>query len=187
MSFPRRYHTELLTALRSIDLEKVDRAIEILAKARDQGHRIFVCGNGGSAAMSSHFATDLVKGASFGRESRFRILSLVDSIPTLTAYSNDVSYECVFVEQLKNFAQTGDVVMAVSSSGNSTNVIRAIEYGNSIACQTIALTGGDGGKLGPAAQLNIQVPHPHTGRIEDSHGVILHMIAYSFMDKRDEP
>jgi D-sedoheptulose 7-phosphate isomerase len=182
MSFPNRYQAELVTALQSIDLEKVDRAIEILAEARDQGRRIFVCGNGGSAAMSSHFATDLVKGASFGRQLRFRILSLVDSIPTLTAYSNDVSYECVFVEQLKNFAEAGDVVLAVSSSGNSLNVVRAIEYANSIGCQTIALTGRDGGKLGPLAQLNIQVPHAHTGRIEDAHGVVLHMIGYYFMD-----
>jgi len=183
MSFPRRYQTEVLAALQSIDLEKVDRAIEILAEARDHGRRIFVCGNGGSAAMSSHFAADLVKGASLGRETRFRILSLVDSIPTLTAYSNDISYECVFVEQLKNFAEPGDVVLAVSSSGNSLNVIRAIEYGNSIGCRTIALTGGTGGKLGPVAQLNIQVPHAHTGRIEDSHGVILHMIGYYFMEQ----
>ena len=136
--------------------------------------------------MSSHFATDLVKGASFGRQSRFRILSLVDSIPTLTAYSNDVSYECVFVEQLKNFAEASDVVLAVSSSGNSLNVVRAIEYGNSIGCRTIALTGRDGGLLGPVAQLNIQVPHAHTGRIEDSHGVILHMIGYYFMEQRRE-
>jgi D-sedoheptulose 7-phosphate isomerase len=183
MSFPKQYQAELLTALQSIDLEKVDRAIEILGEARDQGRHIFVCGNGGSAAMASHFATDLVKGASFGRQARFRILSLVDSIPTMTAYSNDVSYECVFVEQLKNFAEAGDVVLAVSSSGNSLNVVRAIEYGNSIGCQTIALTGCSGGKLGPVAQLNIQVPHAHTGRIEDSHGVILHMIGYYFMEQ----
>ncbi len=183
MSFSKRYQAELLTALQSIDLEKVDRAIEILAQAREQGRCIFVCGNGGSAAMSSHFATDLVKGASYGRQSRFRILSLVDSIPTLTAYSNDVGYESVFVEQLKNFAETGDVVLAVSSSGNSPNVIRAIEYANSIGCQTIALTGCGGGKLAPVAQLNIQVPHAHTGRIEDSHGVILHMIGYYFMEQ----
>jgi D-sedoheptulose 7-phosphate isomerase len=181
---PRRYRAELLTTLQSIDLEKVGRAIDIFAEARDQGRHIFVCGNGGSAATCSHFATDMVKGASFGRESRFRILSLADSIPTLTAYSNDVNYECAFVEQLKNFAEGDDVVMAVSSSGNSSNVIRAIEYGNSIGCRTIALTGRDGGKLGPVAQLNIQVSHTHTGRIEDSHGVILHMISYYFMDER---
>lgn len=183
MSFAQRYRAELMTALDSIDLEKVNLAVEILAEALDQRRRIFVCGNGGSAAISSHFATDLVKGASFGRGSRFRIMSLVDSIPTMTAYSNDVSYECVFVEQLKNFAEPSDVVLAVSSSGDSMNVVRAIEYANSIGCQTIALTGRGGGKLGPLAQVNIHVPHNHTGRIEDSHGVILHMIGYYFMEQ----
>ena len=109
-------------------------------------------------------------------------MALNDSLSTLTAYSNDVSYECAFVEQLKNFAQPGDVVIAISGSGNSPNVLRAIEYGNSIGCHTIALTGRDGGKLGPLAQLNIQVAHPHMGRIEDCHMIVLHMIAYYFMD-----
>ncbi|HOK46626.1 MAG TPA: SIS domain-containing protein, partial [Bryobacteraceae bacterium] len=138
--------------------------------------------NGGSAATASHFATDLVKGASYGRDARFRILALTDSMPTLTAYSNDVSYECVFVEQLRNFAEPGDLVMGISGSGNSANVVRAIEYGNEAGCRTLALTGRDGGKLGRLAQLNIQVSEPHMGRIEDAHMIVCHMIAYYFMD-----
>ncbi len=181
-SFPQRYKSEVLKAIETIDLEKVTRAIEILAQAREEGRTIFVCGNGGSASAASHFACDMLKGASFNRASRFRILALTDSLPTLTAYANDVGYECVFVEQLKNFAQPDDVVLAVSGSGNSPNVLRAIEYGNSIGCRTIALTGRDGGKLGPLAQLNIQVLHPHMGRIEDVHLIVLHMIGYYFMD-----
>src|SRR5579863_7520176 len=183
MIFPQLYKDELLHAIESIDLEKVSRAIEILAQARADGRRIFVCGNGGSASTASHFATDMVKGASYGRTSRFRILALTDSLPTITAYSNDVSYECVFVEQLKNFAEPGDVVIAISSSGNSPNVLRAVEYGNSIGCRTIALTGRDGGQLGPLAELNIQVSNPHMGRIEDGHMIVTHMICYYFMDE----
>jgi D-sedoheptulose 7-phosphate isomerase len=183
MIFPQLYKNELLHAIESIDLEKVGRAIEILSQARADGRRIFVCGNGGSASTASHFATDLVKGASYGRTSRFRILALTDSLPTITAYSNDVSYECVFVEQLKNFAEPGDVVIAISSSGNSPNVLRAVEYGNSMGCRTIALTGREGGRLGPLAQLDIQVAHRHTGRIEDLHMVVMHMIAYYFMEE----
>ncbi|HEY2016863.1 MAG TPA: SIS domain-containing protein [Bryobacteraceae bacterium] len=183
MIFPQLYKSELLKAVESIDLEAVAQAIQLLAQARDQGRRIFVCGNGGSASMASHFATDLVKGASYGRATRFRVLALTDSLPTITAYSNDVSYECVFVEQLKNFAEPGDVVVAISSSGNSPNVLRAVEYGNSLGCRTLALSGRDGGKLGPLAQLNIQVSHLHTGRIEDLHMVILHMIGYYFMEE----
>ncbi|HEX8985900.1 MAG TPA: SIS domain-containing protein, partial [Bryobacteraceae bacterium] len=107
---------------------------------------------------------------------------LNDSLPTLTAYSNDVSYECVFVEQLKNFAEPGDVLLAISGSGNSPNVLRAVEYAKSIGCHTIALTGRDGGKLGPLAELNIQVANPHMGRIEDVHMIVTHMMCYYFME-----
>jgi D-sedoheptulose 7-phosphate isomerase len=109
-------------------------------------------------------------------------MSLADSLATITAYSNDAGYDCVFVEQLKNFAQPGDLVMCISGSGNSPNVLRAMEYANSIGCKTLALTGRDGGKLGPMAQLNIQVSVPHMGRIEDAHMIVCHMIAYHFME-----
>jgi D-sedoheptulose 7-phosphate isomerase len=180
--FPSVYKAELLQAIESIDLAKVGEAIGILAQARDEGRRIFVCGNGGSASTASHFACDIVKGASFQRDKRFRILALTDSLPTITAYANDVGYDCVFVEQLKNFAEAGDVLIAISGSGNSPNVLRAVEYANSIGCRTIALSGRNGGKLGPMAQLNLQASHPHMGRIEDVHTIVTHMISYYFMD-----
>lgn len=171
-----------MQALDTIDLEKVGRAIDLLREARDQDRQIFVCGNGGSASTASHFVCDMVKGASFNRDVRFRILALTDSLPTLTAYSNDVGYECVFAEQLKNFARRDDVVIAISGSGNSPNVLCAIEYAASAGCRTIALTGRDGGRLGAIAELNIQASDPHMGRIEDVHLIVLHMICYAFMD-----
>ena len=182
MNFTLNYRTQLIETIGRIDLTKVDEAIELFRRARDRGKHIFVCGNGGSASTASHFACDIVKGASYQREKRFRILALTDSLPTLTAYSNDVGYECVFAEQLKNFAQQGDLVMAISGSGNSPNVVRAVEYANSIGCTSIALTGRDGGKLGPLANVNIQVAVPHMGRIEDAHLIVCHMIGYSFME-----
>jgi len=182
-TFPERYKSDVFRALETIDLEKVREAIGILAQARDENRHIFVCGNGGSASTASHFACDMVKGASYNRGKRFRIMALTDSLPTLTAYSNDVDYGCVFVEQLKNFARPGDVVMAISGSGNSPNVLRAVEYANSIGCKTIALTGRNGGALGSLAQLNIQVSHPHMGNIEDGHMIVTHMICYYFMDE----
>jgi D-sedoheptulose 7-phosphate isomerase len=182
MSFAESYRSKLVEALSSLDLAKVDQAIEWFREARDHNRHIFVCGNGGSAATASHFACDILKGASFERARRFRILALTDSLPTLTAYSNDVCYECVFEEQLKNFAQPDDIVMAISGSGNSPNVLRAVDYGNKAGCKTIALTGRGGGKLGPLAQLNIQVAARHMGRIEDAHLVVCHMIAYHFME-----
>jgi D-sedoheptulose 7-phosphate isomerase len=182
MNFPEAYKTDLLKTIEVIDLDKVSQAIEWFKQARDGGRHIFVCGNGGSASTASHFACDIVKGASFNRHSRFRIMALTDQLPTLTAYANDVSYDAVFVEQLKNFAQAGDLFMGISGSGNSPNVLRAMEYANQAGCRTLALTGRDGGRLGPMAQLNIQVPVPHMGRIEDAHMIVCHMIGYYFMD-----
>lgn len=181
--FAEQYRSQLIEALGRIDVGKVGQAVEWLRDARDNGRHIFVCGNGGSASTASHFACDIVKGASHGREKRFKIMALTDSLPTITAYSNDVSYEQVFVEQLRNFAHPGDVIMALSGSGNSANVLRALEYGNAIGCRTIALSGRDGGKLGPLAQLEIRVADPHMGRIEDAHMAICHMIGYYFMDE----
>ena len=183
MSYPEQYKAALLDALELIDTTRVEQAIEWFREARNGSKHIFVCGNGGSATTASHFTCDIVKGASYNRDPRFRIMALADSMATLTAYSNDVNYECVFVEQLKNFAQKGDLVMCISGSGNSPNVVRAMDYANSIGCKTIALTGRDGGKLGPMAQLNIQVSVPHMGRIEDAHMVVCHMIAYQFMEE----
>ncbi|MBV9765828.1 MAG: SIS domain-containing protein [Acidobacteriaceae bacterium] len=181
--FPRQYKSKLLNALETIDLNGVERAIQILTQARDNNRHIFVCGNGGSASTASHFVCDMVKGASYKRDTRFRIMALTDSMPTITAYSNDVSYDCVFAEQLKNFAQKGDVFMAISGSGNSPNVVCAMEYANSLGCETIALTGRDGGKLGPLAKLQIRVAEPHMGRIEDGHLIVCHMMCYYFMEQ----
>ena len=182
MTFPSEYKRNLLEAIERIDLPSVHRAIEWFRDARDSGRRIFVCGNGGSASTASHFACDMVKGASQCGNTRFRIQALTDSVPTLTAYSNDIGYDVVFVEQLRNFAERGDLFMAISGSGNSPNVVRAMEYANSAGCRTIALTGRNGGKLGPLAELNIQIEVPHMGRIEDAHMIVCHMICYYFMD-----
>jgi D-sedoheptulose 7-phosphate isomerase len=181
-SFPATYQADVLRAIESIDLAKVTEAIQLLQRARDENRHIFVCGNGGSAATASHFACDMAKCASSRRQPRFRIAALADSTPTITAYANDDGYDCIFAEQLKNFAQPGDVVVAFSGSGNSPNVLRAIEYANSAGCLTIAFTGRDGGKLGPLARLNLQASNPHMGRIEDVHLVAMHMICYYFMD-----
>jgi D-sedoheptulose 7-phosphate isomerase len=182
MPFAADYRENLLATLAHIDVEKVASAIDWFKQARGDSRAIFVAGNGGSAATASHFVCDMVKGASFGRPSRFRIVALHDSMPTMTAYSNDVGYADATVEQLRNFAQPGDIFMAISGSGNSPNVVRAMEYANSIGCKTLALTGRDGGGLGAIAALNIQVPEQHMGRIEDAHHVICHMICYSFID-----
>jgi D-sedoheptulose 7-phosphate isomerase len=182
MNFTQTYRSQVLDAISSLDLDRVEQAIAWFGEARDKNRHIFVCGNGGSASTASHFSCDVLKGASFNRDRRFRIVALTDSLPTLTAYSNDVCYDCVFEEQLKNFAQKDDIVVAISASGNSPNVVRAIEYANSAGCKTVALTGRNGGRLGNVAHLNIQVRAEHMGRIEDAHLIVCHMIAYHFME-----
>jgi D-sedoheptulose 7-phosphate isomerase len=182
-TFADDYKTSLLKALDTVDLDLVTKAIQTMEDARDRDATIFVCGNGGSASTASHFVCDMVKGASFGREKRFRIMALTDSLATITAYSNDVGYDCIFAEQLRNFARPGDVVLAISGSGNSPNVINAVEFANQAGCKTIALTGRDGGRLGRAAQLEIRVSEPHMGRIEDGHLMVCHMLCYRFMER----
>lgn len=183
MSYSAQYLRLLAATLAKLDASKADEVIEVFRAARREGRQIFICGNGGSAATANHFACDIVKGASFEREQRFRIMALSEQIPTLTAYANDVGYEHVFSEQLKNFARPGDIVIAVSGSGNSPNVVRAIEYGNAAGCLTIAFTGFEGGKIGPLAKIHLNVPDTHMGRIEDGHLILLHAIAYCLMEE----
>ena len=149
MSFSTAYKDELLDTIQKIDTAQVDRAVAWFKEVLDNDRHVFVCGNGGSGSTASHFVCDVLKGASFNREKRFRILSLCDSMPTLTAYSNDVCYDSAFVEQLKNYARPGDLVMAVSGSGNSPSVVKAVEYANSAGCKTIALTGQGWRQTGP--------------------------------------
>lgn len=182
MAFASDYKQELVAALDTVDLDRVEDLIEVFRNARAEDRQIFVFGNGGSAATANHFACDIVKGASYGRDKRFRIMALSEQVATMTAYSNDVGYESVFVEPLKNFARPGDIAMAISGSGNSENVIRAIEYANSIGCYTVGLSGMSGGRLRPSVDLSVHVPANHMGRVEDAHFFVCHMVCYHFMD-----
>lgn len=182
MAYASEYKRRLVTALETVDLDRVEDLIEVFRKAREEDRQIFVFGNGGSAATANHFACDVVKGASYGKEKRFKIMSLGEQIPTMTAYSNDVGYESVFVEPLKNFVRPGDVVMGISGSGNSENVMRAIRFARSIGCYTVGLSGLTGGQLRPGVDLSIHVSDDHMGRVEDAHHFICHMVCYSFMD-----
>lgn len=182
MAFVDTYRQQVLEAIDAIDLKQVEQAIEWFREARAQGRMIFVAGNGGSAATASHLVCDLVKDVSYQRDLRFRAMALQDAIPTATAYSNDVDFSEGISETLRNFAQPGDLYMALSGSGNSMNLVKGIEYANALGCRTLALTGRDGGKLGAAAQLNIQISIPHMGRIQDAHHIVCHMISYAFSE-----
>jgi D-sedoheptulose 7-phosphate isomerase len=168
--------------LDSIPISQVAKAIEIFKEALDKERTIFVFGNGGSAANASHFVTDLGKGSSDKTNKRFRCLSINDNGPWLTALGNDYSYEDVFVRQLMNFMRPKDLLFTMSVSGNSPNLIKAIESGKKSGCFTIALVGKKRGKLAEIADLAIVVEDEHYGRVEDAHMGICHIIAYAFME-----
>jgi D-sedoheptulose 7-phosphate isomerase len=182
-AFAKGYLEDLSCLMREVDAAAVAKAIDWLRQARDAGRTIYSCGNGGSAAIASQMVCDIVKGGSYQHPQRMKMICLSDNIGTVLAYANDVSYESVFVEQLKNFAVKDDVLIGISGSGNSPNVLRAIEYANHIGCRTIGLTTGKGGKLKDVAQLPLLVPSNHMGRLEDAFFAITHVLCYAFIEK----
>jgi D-sedoheptulose 7-phosphate isomerase len=170
------------SALESIPVEVVAQIIERFRAALQEDRQIFVFGNGGSAANASHFATDLGKGSSDKLGKRFRVLSLNDNASWMTALGNDYAYEDVFVRQLMNYARPGDLVLVMSISGNSPNIVKAVEWANQNGVHTIALVGGRRGKLAEIASQAIVINDTHYGRAEDAHMGICHMICYAFME-----
>jgi D-sedoheptulose 7-phosphate isomerase len=169
-------------ALAAIPPEAVAELIELLRTAWRENRQIFAFGNGGSAANCSHFATDLGKGASDQLSRRFRVLSLTDNVSWLTALGNDYAYEDVFVRQLQNYAQPGDVVIGVSVSGSSPNCVKALAWAREQGCRTVALVGGKRGPMASLAEHVIVIPDTHYGRVEDAQMGILHMLCYAFME-----
>ena len=176
------YLTAQQSALDSIPIDAVAQIIEQFRAALQEDRQIFVFGNGGSAANASHFATDLGKGASDKLGKRFRVHSLNDNVSWMTALGNDYAYEDVFVRQLMNYAKPGDLVLVMSVSGNSPNVVKAVEWANKHGVHTMALVGGKRGKLAEIAGQAIVINDTHYGRAEDAHMGICHMICYAFME-----
>ena len=174
------YIDRLKTTLDKISREEINGFLNLLVDALEAGRNVFTLGNGGSAATASHMAVDFNKGLSWGKARRFRFLCLSDNLPTLTAYANDVSYEDVFVEPLKNFLESGDLVIAISGSGNSRNVIKAVEYANARGAVTVGLTGYDGGLLKKTARHGVHIPIRDMQVTEDLHMVLDHL-AYSLL------
>lgn len=182
LAYVKRYKEKCREILEKIPDVAIAQVIGLLKRTRDEDRQVFLCGNGGSAATASHFATDLGKGASLGRDKRFRVLSLTDNVPWITAMANDTDYSRIFVEQLRNYARAGDLLLAFSGSGNSPNVIAAVEWANQNGLVTVGITGRPGGKLGQLAQHPIFAESSHMGFIEDAHFVIQHMVGYYFME-----
>lgn len=176
-SFARGYLEYLRELLTKLDSNAIAAFLETLLQARERGARIFFIGNGGSAATASHFANDIAIGSKSWQKP-FRALSLTDNVASLTAIANDDGYDEIFVQQLRVQMVPGDVVVAISASGNSPNVIRAVEYANANGGFTIALTGFDGGKLKGICKLGMHVPTAigEYGPVEDVHMILDHLI-----------
>lgn len=178
----RNYREQQKAALDSIPLDAVARLIDRLRAALAEDRQIFVFGNGGSAANASHFITDLGKGASDKVGKRFRCLSINDNVSWLTALGNDYAYEDVFVRQLENYARPGDLVLVMSVSGNSPNVVKAVEWCTRQGVFTAALVGARRGRLAEIADEPIVIADAHYGRAEDAHMAICHMLCYAFIE-----
>ncbi len=168
--------------LRDLPREPVEGLVEILARARKLGNQVFLIGNGGSAANASHMACDLGKGTICPDKKRFRVTALTDNVPLMTAWANDTSYEMVFAEQLSGLLRPGDVLLAMSGSGNSPNILRAVEYASASGATTIGLTGYDGGRLAGLVDHAVIVSDNCMERIEDVHLVLGHAVAVALRE-----
>jgi len=175
----RKYSQELKKVLDNFPENDFGLFLGLLLVAYRKNRQIFIFGNGGSAASAMHFTCDINKGVSAGLKNSFRVHCLNDNISSLTAYANDISYESVFMEQLKNFFQADDLAIGISASGNSRNVVNAIKYANRKGGITLGLSGFHGGRLIKAAKYNLVVRSNDMQVIEDMHLVVLHMLMRS--------
>ena len=172
-----RYFTELEQMIRAISLSHLERVLRLLEEAYLDGHRIFIMGNGGSAATASHLALDLAKNTIVPGAPRLKAISLTDHVPLITAWSNDTAYEHIFAEQLANMIEPGDVVIGISTSGNSPNVINALHLARTFQASTIGLLGAKGGRIKDLVDAYVLAPGQNIEQEEDAHLILAHVIA----------
>ena len=182
VAFAGAYLDYLTSVFKTIDTIEIGQFIETLLDARERGATIFFIGNGGSTATASHFANDIAIGTN-SYEKPFRAVSLTDSNAIITAVANDFGFEEIFVRQLRVLGRPGDVVVAISASGNSPNLIRAFDYAKSIGIKTVAITAFDGGKMKQMADEGVHVPTApkEYGPAEDAHMVLDHLVGAYLM------
>ena len=184
-TFPERPYTsigsyyvaQLARASGSIDHDRLAAAGDILNQAFERGAWLYVCGNGGSAAIANHLLCDFAKGIQTDTELLPRVISLSANLELITAIANDITFEDCFVYQLRTAARPGDVLLTISSSGDSENVVRAVEWASANEVQSIALTGFDGGRSARLAAVNIHVSGDNYGVVEDTHQSIMHIFS----------
>ena len=176
MESTSKYFAELKQMLRAISQPHLDAVLRLLEEAYRNGHRIFIMGNGGSAATASHFALDLAKNTIIPGAPRLKAISLTDHVPLITAWSNDTAYEHIFAEQLANMIESGDVVIGISTSGNSSNVINALNLAKQFRASTIGLLGARGGKIKDMVDAYVLAPGQNIEQEEDAHMILAHVI-----------
>ncbi len=172
----KNYISELVQTIGKMPVPTVDRIVEVLLEAYESSRMVYLFGNGGSAALASHFACDLGKGAANGSGKRFQVLALTDNVPLMTAWANDARYEDIFAEQLINFVRPNDVALAISASGRSPNVLKALKVAREAGAVTVGLTGFQGGEMKNLCDLCLIVPSDNVQIIEDLHLSVTHAV-----------
>ena len=181
--FVKKYFIDLKELINTININEITEFTKEIDNVYKNEKTIFIMGNGGSAATASHFACDINKGVSLKLQKKFKVLCLNDNIPIMLAYSNDISYDSIFIEQLKNFIMNDDLVIGISGSGNSKNVLNSIEYANKVGARTFGIIGCDGGKLKDIAQKSLIVKSFDMQKIEDCHLILVHLVMQYFYKK----
>ena len=182
-SMLRDYWNEVAEVAAAIDLASLERAAVMLLNCQARGRVVFVVGNGGSAATASHFACDLSKGTRQGGPPTFHVISLTDNVALLTAWANDSGYERVFSEQLKSLGRPGDLLVAISASGNSPNLIAAVDAARSCGMAVVGLTGRSGGRLALLSDVVVKVPSDRIEVVEDAHLVVAHSLCVAARER----
>ncbi|MDD9954348.1 MAG: SIS domain-containing protein [Candidatus Woesearchaeota archaeon] len=182
-NYAQVYLNELQGMLKKIDPLAVERVTDMILEAYDNERRVFIIGNGGSASAASHMACDLSKNTVTEGKPRLKVISLTDNMALFSAIANDCGYENVFIEQIKNIFHKGDLLIGISASGNSPNVVKAMEWVNENGGNTIAIVGFTGGKMKECATISIFLDHTDYGPVEDGHLIINHMIT-GFLQKK---
>lgn len=179
------YFHKLCNIADSIDPAQIEKLVEVLYQAYEKRNQIFIFGNGGSGSNASHFCEDIGKGTlrSLNDTRRFRVISLAENTSYLSAWANDEGYDTIFEQQLRNLAGKGDVVIAMSGSGNSKNVLRAIEYAKLHGMITVGMTGFDGGDLAQAVSCSVHVPSFDMGMVENFHLIVSHLVVDCLREK----
>ena len=177
----QQYIDLVKSTLDALDPKALDALVEAFHTTYEKGGNIYTMGNGGSGASASHAAGDFLKGASYGLDKRFKMICLNDNLPSMMAIANDIGWESIFVEPLKNFLSEDDLVIGISGSGNSKNVVNALEYANANGATTVAMSGFKGGKISQIASINVHAPVMDMEVTEDVHMVIFNIVKKQMM------